>query len=341
MLATVAAFSSINGQCVWSKPIAPSSPPRRIMTFGKLHRLSNEPIISARPGKFDSAGAFNPTAVKLDDGQYVMLYRGQDHAGVSRIGYAQSTDGIHFTQEDKPVLEPQFPDEKNGVEDPRASRSLQNPKEWLMTATAYNTEAQLALYKSGDLRKWERVGIIMPANKGSWNVHWTKSGAIVPAKINGKYWMYYMGDAAGGADQTGLAFSDDGVNWKDATDKPVLTRRPNMFDSHTVEPGPAPIITEDGILLLYNGADDAVCYRTGWALFDKNDPTKLIARSDTPIFEPETAWEKKNATDGVKQVPNVVFVEGMVKDGNRYLIYYGAADSYVGVAETKLVPFQL
>jgi predicted GH43/DUF377 family glycosyl hydrolase len=310
-----------------------------VAPFKDLHRLLQKPVLSPRTGKFDSAGAFNPSAVRLADGRIIMLYRGQDLAGVSKIGYAESKDGIHFKPDDEPVLAPRFPDEKKGVEDPRLSRSLQNPDEWLMTATAYNEDAQLALYKSRDLRNWERVGVIMPANKGAWNVHWTKSGAIVPEKIKGKYWMYYMGDAADVHDQIGIASSEDGVHWQDASDKPLLSPRPNMFDSHTVEPGPAPLITEDGILLIYNGADNNLVYRTGWAIFDKNDPTRVIARSDKPIVEPKAGWEKKNASPGVNQVPNVVFVEGMVKDGNRYLIYYGAADSYVGVAETRLQKF--
>jgi predicted GH43/DUF377 family glycosyl hydrolase len=55
----------------------------------------------------------------------------------------------------------------------------------------------------------------------------------------------------------------------------------------------------------------------------------LVARSDSPIFTPEREWEK------VGQVPNVVFVEGLVRDGNRWLFYYGGADKYVGVAEAK------
>jgi predicted GH43/DUF377 family glycosyl hydrolase len=70
-------------------------------------------------------------------------------------------------------------------------------------------------------------------------------------------------------------------------------------------------------------------YRVGWALFDKKDPRKVLARSDTPIFEPEQEWEK------VGQVPNVVFVEGLVREGKRWRFYYGGADKYVGVAEAK------
>jgi beta-1,2-mannosidase len=103
-----------------------------------------------------------------------------------------------------------------------------------------------------------------------------------------------------------------------------------MFDSRVVEPGPAPIITPRGIVLIYNGADDKLVYRTGVAIFDRTDPRKLISRTDQPVFSPEKEWEITG------QVPNVVFVEGAVERSGRYLLYYGAADKHVGVAETTL-----
>jgi predicted GH43/DUF377 family glycosyl hydrolase len=83
----------------------------------------------------------------------------------------------------------------------------------------------------------------------------------------------------------------------------------------------------EGIFLVYNGADDRLVYRTGWALFDRADPTRVLARSDTPVFEPQRDWERAG------QVPNVVFVEGLVREGRRWLFYYGGADKHVGVAE--------
>ena len=83
------------------------------------------------------------------------------------------------------------------------------------------------------------------------------------------------------------------------------------------------------LLLIYNGADNKLVYRVGWALFDQKDPRKLLARSDQPIFTPEKEWEK------VGQVPNVVFVEGLVREGDRWLFYYGGADKYIGVAKAS------
>jgi predicted GH43/DUF377 family glycosyl hydrolase len=206
---------------------------------------------------------------------------------------------------------------------------------YYMTYTAYNKkDAQLALATSADLIHWDRKGVILPAYKGSWNVGWTKAGAILPEMIDGKYWMYYLGTAPDKTDQMGLAYSTDLTHWIDALDRPVLPRRAGQFDSRVVEPGPAPMLTPDGIVLIYNGADDNLVYRTGVARFDRKDPRRVLSRSDVPIFAPETAWEKTG------QVPNVVFVEGLIHQGRRWLFYYGGADKFVGVAEAEGRDFQ-
>ena len=82
----------------------------------------------------------------------------------------------------------------------------------------------------------------------------------------------------------GLAYSSDLFHWTEATDSPVLPGRPGMFDSRVVEPGPPPMVTSNGIVLIYNGADAKLVYRTGIAIFDLNDPSKLISRTDEPVF---------------------------------------------------------
>lgn len=300
----------------------------RPLPFGRWRRASDAPVISPRGDRWESAGAFNPAVVVRGD-KIVMLYRAQDKRGTSRLGYAESADGIHFTRRDEPVLSPTEDYEKDGgVEDPRL---VQFGDVYYLTYTGYNhKDAQLCLATSTDLIHWERKGVILPANKGNWNVKWTKSGAIVPEKIDGKYWMYFLGTNADNKDQAGLASSTDLLHWTEATQVPVLPVRPGRFDSRVAEPGPAPIDTPDGIVLIYNGADDKLVYRTGIAIFDRNDPRKLIWRTDEPVFFPVKEWEK------VGQVPNVVFVEGMVKQRDRYLFYYGGADTNVGVAEAPI-----
>jgi predicted GH43/DUF377 family glycosyl hydrolase len=299
------------------------------LPYGVWHRVSETPVIAPRGSGWEAAGTFNPAVVIRGD-KIVMLYRAQDKQGTSRLGYAESTDGIHFTRRDEPVLSPTEEYEKDGgVEDPRLA---QFGDTYYLTYTGYNQkDAQLCLATSRDLIHWDRKGVIVPANQGNWNVKWTKSGAIVPEKIDGKYWMYFLGTSADHKDQAGLANSPDLLHWTEATQTPVLPVRPGKFDSRVAEPGPSPILTAKGIVLIYNGADDKLVYRTGIAVFDRTDPRKLLSRTDEPLFSPKKKWET------VGQVPNVVFVEGLVQRRDRYLLYYGGADTYVGVAEFPLI----
>ena len=299
--------------------------------IGAWKRVSATPLLEPRGSGFESAGVFNPSAVKTSDG-VVLIYRAQDKAGTSRLGYAKSTDGVTFVRNPEPVLSPVAPYEREGgVEDPRIVRIGST---YYMTYTGYNSiaqTAQLCLATSSDLVHWDRQGVILPANAGTWNVHWTKSGAIVPTKIGGRWYMYYLGESNEAASgQMGLAVSDDLVSWKDATPTPVLHTRLRSFDSQVCEPGPAPIVLDAGILLIYNGANDYLVYSTGWALFDRNDPSKLIARSGEPNLGAQLPWER------IGQVPNVVFVEGMIRTGTTLTCYYGGADTTIGSAQTTL-----
>lgn len=294
-------------------------------------RLSSNPLL--RPGGQDwnAFALFNPTAIKAGN-KTILLFRAQDKNRTSRIGYAESTDGLHFTVRPDPVLSPDAEYEKGGgLEDPRV---VQIDGTYYLTYTGYNLhDAQLCLATSHDLLHWERRGVILPAYRGTWNTKWTKSGAILPEKLNGKWWMYYLGtrtDPDGkDRDYMGLASSDDLLHWADATSKPVLERRPGAFDSRVMEPGPAPFLTDSGILLFYNGADDQLVYGPGWVLFDRNDPKHVVARADHAFLMPTLPWEK------VGTVPNVIFLEGAVVnsigDGSLNVTgYYGAADKYIG-----------
>jgi beta-1,2-mannosidase len=302
------------------------------LPFGKWSRASKDPILWPQGDGFESAGVFNPAVIK-QGAEFVMLYRAQDRGGTSRLGYATSSDGIHFHRRAQPVLWSDASYEKGGgTEDPRL---VKIGGTYYLTYTGYNNvdgtgpnhqDAQLCLATSQDLIHWQRHGVIMPAYRGKWNVGWTKSGAIVHVKIEEKYWMYYLGDARDRGSQMGVAYSQDLLHWTEALDHPVLSSRPGYFDSKVVEPGPPPLLTDDGIFLLYNGADDKLNYSTGWALFDKHDPTKLLARAERPVFRPEREWER------VGQVPNVVFVEGLARQGDEVFFYYGGADKFVGVA---------
>lgn len=315
------------------------SAPQQAVTV-EAERISAEPLLgpSKEPAlAWASNGRFNPTAVQRGN-KIALLFRAIDAKGTSRIGYAESSDGVHFEVRPEPILSPEASYEKDGgVEDPRV---VLIDGTYYMTYTGYNKrDAQLCLATSKDLVHWERKGVLMPAYKGTWNTQWTKSGAIVPWRVQGKWWMYYMGtrtDADGKSrDHMGLASSTDLVHWTDATDTPVLERRPGAFDSRVMEPGPSPIRTPKGILLLYNGANEKLVYGPGWILFDADDPRKVIARSDGPFLLPQLPWEMTGT------VPNVVFLEGAVetsRSDSRIELrgYYGAADRFIGAMRIRV-----
>src|SRR6202521_440714 len=178
--------------------------PATDLPFGTWTRASNEPILSPRGTTWESAGTFNP-AVVFHNGKFVMLYRAQDASGTSRLGYAESGDGIHFRRGVEPVLSPETEYEKDGgVEDPRLQKFGDT---YYLTYTGYNKkDAQLCLATSQDLVHWERKGVILPAYKGNWNRGWTKSGAIVPKQIDGKYWMYWLGPSTHTTEQMGISY---------------------------------------------------------------------------------------------------------------------------------------
>jgi len=138
------------------------------------------------------------------------------------------------------------------------------------------------------------------------------------------------------------ATSDDLIKWDPMTDSgneiiPVLSPRKGMFDSRLVEPGPPAMVTDNGILLIYNGMNYSKeeggnpdlaegTYSGGQALFDINDPAKLVERSSGYFITPDQPYEI------LGQIGNVCFVEGLVKYKKRWWLYYGTADSKIATA---------
>ncbi|MEX0771242.1 MAG: glycoside hydrolase family 130 protein [Balneolaceae bacterium] len=285
--------------------------------IGPFVKYNENPILTPQGDSWESKDLFNPAA--WSDGETIyMLYRAEDSTGIgdwngtSRIGLASSSDGIHFDRESRPVLEPTEEWElPGGTEDPRI---VKIEGKYYLTYTAYDGEtARLALASSDDLYNWEKHGLVFP-ERG-----WSKAGAIVPQKINDRYWMYF------GDTHIWVAWSEDLIHWT-PVEEPVMSPRENHFDSGLIEPGPTPLVTDHGILVLYNSADKDLVYRAGQALFDPEDPSRLIRRSESYFLEPDLELE----VDG--QIPNVVFIEGLAQLGEKTFLYYGMGDSGIGVA---------
>jgi len=300
------------------------------------------------PVKWEEKDVFNPAAV-VKDGLINLLYRAEDsigsNNGTSRIGLALSDDGVTFNKLPEPIFYPDNDSLKTlewdgGVEDPRIVEAEDG--RYVLTYTSYDGEvARLMVATSVDLKSWKKYGRVL---KGKWKDTWSKAGAIVAErkgdkviakKINDKYWMYF------GDTDLFLAFSEDLINWSPLLEegvlKSVLKPRPGFFDSRLVESGPYALLREDGILLLYNGMnlgenenrDTTLApgtYSAGQALFARDNPGKLVDRSETYFLTPEKPYE----TEG--QVNLVCFIEGMVPYQGKWFLYYGTADSKIAVA---------
>jgi predicted GH43/DUF377 family glycosyl hydrolase len=304
---------------------------------------------------WQKAEVFNPAAI-VRNGKINLLYRCEDNPKAilgertSRIGLATSNDGIHFIKSKVPVLYPKndafkIYDYPGGCEDPRVVQT--SAGEFIMTYTSWNNKiARLSIATSKDLIKWEKKGpAFAKAYESKYLNLWSKSGSIitkyikgkpVAAKINEKYWMYW------GEKFINLAWSQNLVDWYPTEDekgelKQLIAPRPGYFDSDLTECGPPAVITNKGIALIYNGknatdekANPSIplgMYSVGQLIFDINDMETVLERSNTSFLKPTLVHE---ITGQYKA--GTTFAEGLVFFKNKWWLYYGTADSFVGLA---------
>ena len=322
-----------------------------------------DPILKA-PAHWEALHTFNPAAI-VRDGKIYVLYRAEDDSGAmeigahtSRLGLAESDDGIHFTRREAPVFYPakdsqQAREWPGGVEDPRIVEREDGT--YVLTYTQWNRKTHsVGIATSRDLTHWTKHGpAFLTAAGGKYADLRYKSagivtrldaakGRLIAAKIGGKYWMYW------GEGAIRLATSADLIHWapvEDAQGNPIelLQPRAGHFDSSFPETGPPPVLTDAGIVVLYNGKNAADggdpdlgpdAYAAGEALFDAKDPAHLLRQTDHPDLKPEMPYEKTG-----QYVAGTTFAEGLVYFHDEWFLYYGCADSLVGVATAPMAPF--
>lgn len=329
--------------------------------------LSFECPVSGSTVAWAAKDVFNPGAV-VHEGRVCLLVRGEDregrYAGTSRIGLATSSDGYRFEVEAEPVIFPaddqwqpwEWP---GGCEDPRVVESPDGGFVCLYTAFDGKGSA-LSAATSADLRSWVKHGPVFSGtplarrySKSGSVVTEVRDGRLVAARLRGRYWMYW------GEGTAFMATSEDLLQWEPVdfdpgsdrwlalgpqgqwsvnrvtgtrTPRPVLFPRPGRFDSLLVEPGPPAVMTDDGIVLVYNGANHpdrgdpsigAYAYRPGQALFDPLEPGSCISRTRSPFLSVADDTERSG------QVDDVVFAQGLVRFEGRWLLYAGLADSRI------------
>jgi len=308
-----------------------------------MRRHEKNPIITrkdipeVKPQLVDVSSVFNPGAVKFKN-QYVLLLRVQNRGRETYTLRANSPDGVHF-QVNKEII--RF----NGIE------KIQEPiyhcydmritplegRYYIMFAMDMDGKCSLGLGVTDDFVNYEFLGIV-----GNGDI---RNGVLFPEKINGKYARLDRPNKVQleGGPSTGnaicLSFSEDLLSWEESGK--VIEGRWHFWDE-LIGSGPPPVKTKHGWLHIYHGMamHYTPIYQAGVLLLDLENPQKVIGRCRYNLLEPRELYE----TTG--QVPNVVFPSGMITenmdeqgfaaDDSQINIYYGAADTSVGLAITSV-----
>lgn len=323
----------------------------------QLERYGIGPILSPHKDfSWESEGVFNPGVLLLNN-EVIMLYRavGERISYTSYIGCAKSKDGITFERlHDRPVFGPGKHYDQWATEDPRITmidgkiyvtyvavpeRILDNGKGIIR---ALPLETSGALLKTDDFLSYERCGIISP--EGSDN----KDVVLFPKKINGRFAMLHrpnrwsrewfktpysqhvkehapcaiedLPDFPG----IWIAYSDDLRVW----DTHRLIVWATHHEDEKIGPGLPPLETPEGWLLIYHHVekkDGRIIYAAHAALFDLNDPTKLISKLPYDILSPDMPFENSPGA-------GIVFPTGGFIKGDELWIYYGILDRAIGLA---------
>ncbi len=238
---------------------------------------------------------------------------------LSYLRIARSKDGHHFTVDDKPFVYPSNRLEVFGIEDPRITKLEDTYYIYFSAVSPVGVGESMVSTK--DFVHIEHHGMILaPENKDV---------LIFPENINGNYYAIHRPvPKSTGDPEMWIAESTNLLHW--GNHKHILGLRPNMWDSARLGGGAVPFKTEKGWLELYHGASKDHRYCMGAVLLDLEDPTKVIARSDNPILEPEADYEVEGFFG------NVVFSCGAVVEGDVVKLFYGVADTSMACAELSL-----
>jgi predicted GH43/DUF377 family glycosyl hydrolase len=289
----------------------------------QLLRLSDKPVLTPRKDlPWEASAVFNCGAV-ADNNLIHLIYRatdiasdGSEGAYISRLGYAVSTDGLTFNRLEHPILSNDIDQELRGPEDPRL---VKIDDTFYMTYTAYGGrfegDYRISLASSMNLTDWKRHGVLLDETN--------KDAALFPEKIDGQYLMLHRRPP-----DIWFAYSDDLLHWHEH--QRIMRPLPESpWECLKIGAAGPPFKTAHGWILIYHGVSADRHYSLGIALLDLEDPSKVVARQRQPILEPKMEWERNG------HVPNVVFSCGQVIHGDELYVYYGGADTVVGVASVK------
>jgi len=301
--------------------------------------LTRTDIPPIPPELVDVTSVFNPGAIK-DGDTYRLILRVQSRSRETFLVMAESEDGVNFKVENKIV-------DFKGIEKVKekvfhiydARISKLDGRFYIMFAMDMQDGCQLGLGVTDDFKSFDFLGITSNED--------IRNGVLFPEKINGKYYRMDRPNKAkhSGGPTSGSAIclseSDDLINWQYVST--LISGRFHYWDEY-IGSGPPPVKTRKGWLHVYHGVaghfGSANIYQGGVMLLDLNDPSKVLGRCRCNILEPREIWELAG------QVPNVTFPSGMVVEefdaegfaleSSEVKIYYGAADTSVGLLITSI-----
>jgi len=290
-----------------------------------MRRFEDNPIlrpIASNP--WESRRVFNAAAIGVGK-QVHILYRAIGNDGISRIGYAASSDGYVIDERlPMPVFEPNNKAEDYGCEDPRltlfgnqiimaytALTEIDHEQLYQISLTSISVDDFLS-------KQWKWNERLLPF-RGVRN----KDAVIFPKKIGGKYVMFHRLEP-----DVCVAYSDDLKRWYDI--RALMRPRTKSWDCWKIGTAGSPIELNEGWLVIYHGVSFEKVYSLGVLLLDRDNPETILYRSETPILTPVTDYERFG------KVPNVVFSCGNVLINDEVLVYYGGADSVMCVATYEL-----
>ena len=309
----------------------------------EMRRSEENPIlIPFSENEWEADGAFNGCPVH-DGGKIHFVYRAvsppQNIGGfelpVSTVGYALSSDGIHFKNRHQ-FIKPDSEWDKFGCEDPRVTKM--NGKFYIFYTALSNFPFCADCIKVGvaittDFKKIREKHSVTPFN--------AKAMSLFPDKVAGRYAVVLSVNTDLPPTRIAVAYFDREEQmwsptywegWYSLLNDNIIPLQRSPKDH--IEAGAPPIKTKYGWLLIYsyiqNYFSPPAVFGIEAALLDINNPQRIIARTDKPLLVPQEEYEKYG------KVPNIVFPTGaIVKEGTLY-IYYGAADTTCAVASCRL-----
>ncbi|MBU0580422.1 MAG: glycoside hydrolase family 130 protein [Candidatus Margulisbacteria bacterium] len=248
--------------------------------------------------------------LKFTDPQ-TFLYKGRAHlATTSHLRLAKSKDGINFEIDKFPSIVGDSSLEPFGLED---CRVVKIADEYYLTYTSVSPDGIcVGMMSTKDWIHFHRHGLIFPPHD--------KDCALFPEKIGNNYFaLHRPSGICFGGHNIWICRSNDLIHWGEHS---CLARtRYGYWDSDRIGANSSPLKTDHGWLVIYHGVNEKKIYCLGAMLLDLENPSEIIARSDEPIMEPTTNYEKNGFFS------NIVFTNGHLEDGDKLTIYYGGADS--------------